>query len=175
MDQDIVIKLVSSAAADVFSTMLGLSISTGEPFREGATPAEAEGVIALIGLAGSWMGTGMLSCSPEFACRISSLMLMTEYESVNGDVLDAIGEISNMIFGNVKTELESLLGPLGLSIPTVLFGRNFSAKSVGSQMWTVVPVTSGEHRMDIKICLTPSHTCASAQRPSHLRHYTLQD
>ena len=168
MDEDTVVKLVTNAAADVFSTMLGLSIETGEPFHQGAT-ADAEGVIALIGLAGSWIGTGMLKCSPEFACKISSLMLMADYESVNGDVLDAIGEISNMIFGNVKTELEDLVGPLGLSIPTVLFGRNFSAKSLGCQTWTVVPVRYGPHQMEVKICLTPSHNCASAQLPGYLR------
>ncbi len=174
MDQDTVVKLVSGAAREVFSTMLGLSISAGQPFIEQAAPAEAERVVALIGLAGSWMGTGMLSCSPEFACRISSLMLMTEYLSIDCDVLDAMGEISNMIFGYVKTELEALLGPLGLSIPTVIFGRNFSTKSIGSQSWTVVPITSDGHRMDIKICLTPTHNAASIQRPGHARQYATQ-
>ena len=173
MDQETVIKLVSAAAADVFSTMLGLSVVTGEPFTEQATPAEAERVVALIGMAGSWMGTGMLSCSAELACRLSSLMLMSEYDAVDGEVLDAMGEISNMIFGNVKTELEAILGPLGLSIPTVIFGRNFSTKSIGSQMWTVVPVIAEGRQMDVKICLTPSHDSAT-QRPGHLRHFALQ-
>ena len=48
-------------------------------------------------------------------------MMLADYTSVEGEVLDAIGEIANMIFGNVKTALESEVGDLGLSIPTVIF------------------------------------------------------
>jgi chemotaxis protein CheX len=44
---------------------------------------------------------------------------MTEASSVDEDVLDAVAEITNMIIGSVKTDLEGELGPLGLSIPTV--------------------------------------------------------
>ncbi len=58
-------------------------------------------------------------------------MLMTEAPSVNEDVLDAVAELTNMIIGSVKTDLESQLGPLGLSIPTVVFGRNFRTRSAG--------------------------------------------
>ena len=35
-------------------------------------------------------GTGTISCSAEFACRIASQMLMAEYLAVDGDVLDAV-------------------------------------------------------------------------------------
>ena len=52
-------------------------------------------------------------------------MLMTEASAVNEEVLDAMAELTNMVIGNVKTKLESQLGPLGLSIPTVVYGRNF--------------------------------------------------
>ena len=100
----------SRAAKDVFSTMLGLEIEVGEPFAEKGSPAESQKVVALIGLAGQWIGTGVIGCSPEFACRIASIMLMAEYQAVNEDVLDAMAEMANMIFGNVKTELEEELG-----------------------------------------------------------------
>ncbi len=59
-------------------------------------------------------------------------MLMTEAPSVNEDVLDAVAELTNMIIGNVKTELEAQVGPLGLSIPTVVYGRNFQTKTAGA-------------------------------------------
>jgi hypothetical protein len=40
-----------------------------------------------------------------------------------------------------------------LSIPTVIFGRNYRARSTGAVDWTVVPFVSGGERMDIRICL----------------------
>lgn len=156
MDQEQIVSIVGRAAKDVFGTMLGLEIELGESFIEKHSPAASQKVVALIGLAGQWIGTGVIGCSPEFACRIASLMLMTEYQAVNEDVLDAMAEMANMIFGSVKTELEESLGALGLSIPTVIFGRNFATRSVGQQAWTVFPLKSDADAMELKFCLMPN-------------------
>lgn len=172
MDQKLLVKSVVCAATDVFSMMLGLQITPGEAYIEHNAPTETERVVALIGLAGSWIGTGMISCSPDFACRISSLMLMSEFDAVNEDVLDAMAEMANMIFGNVKTELEEQLGGLGLSIPTVIFGRNFATRSVGKQSWTVVPISAGNDVLELKICLVKSHDQNNNSR-SQMRPYSM--
>jgi len=156
MDQEQVVNIVRRAAKDVFGTMLGVEIEIGQSFIEKSSPAESQKVVALIGLAGHWIGTGVIGCSPDFACRIASLMLMTEYQAVNEDVLDAMAEMANMIFGSVKTELEEHLGALGLSIPTVIFGRNFATRSVGQQAWTVFPLKAGTDEMELKFCLMPN-------------------
>lgn len=170
MDQEFVVKAVCSAAEEVFATMLGLEMAPGKSYTEEnqdtEQPSADGGVVALIGMAGSWVGTGMLTCTPEFACKAASIMLMTECHAVDKDVLDAVAEISNMIFGNVKTMLEENLGPLGLSIPTVIFGKNFSTRSVGQQMWTVVPLEVGSDRMHVRICLVPQQQ----GRTAHVRH-----
>ena len=169
MDQQKIVNTVCVAARDVFGTMLGLEIEIGEPFAENGFPPESQKVVALIGLAGQWIGTGFIGCSPEFACRIASLMLMTEYASVNEDVLDAMAEMANMIFGNVKTALEEDLGSLGLSIPTVIFGRNFATRSVGQQAWTVFPLKVGSDEMELKFCLMPNRDFQK-----HMRHARIQ-
>jgi chemotaxis protein CheX len=165
MDQKTIVASVSKAARDVFSTMLGMEIEVGESFIEQTSPPESQKVVALIGLAGQWIGTGVVGCSPEFACRIASTMLMAEYEAVNEDVLDAMAEMANMIFGNVKTELEESLGGLGLSIPTVIFGRNFATRSVGQQAWTVFPLKAGDDEMELKFCLMPNRDLQLHSRP----------
>jgi CheY-specific phosphatase CheX len=64
-----------------------------------------------------------------------------------------VGEMTNMILGNVKTELEELLGPMFLSIPTVIYGRNFIKRSVGKREWLVVPFEMDNERLEIQICL----------------------
>jgi chemotaxis protein CheX len=110
-------------------------------------------VVALVGLAGEWAGTGAFRCSAEMARKVSGLMLMQEFTAVDQDVLDAVGEIANMILGNVKTTFEETLGPMGLSIPTVIYGRNFTTRSVGRSEWSVVPFELDGDSIEIQISL----------------------
>ena len=150
------IERIRTAAHEVFETMLSMEIVNGEAFVEREAAPSSEGVVALIGLAGEWVGTASLSCSAPFACRIASQMLMMDAQSVDGDVLDAVAEVANMIIGNVKTGLEQELGPMGMSIPTIIFGKNFSARSAGNEEWLTVPFTFEGERIEVKFCLTPS-------------------
>ncbi len=150
------VQAVCTATNDVFSTMLGMEIEAQPAFVDKTAPGSTDGVVSLIGLAGKWVGTGSISCSAEFAIRISSQLLMTEFQAVDPDVLDAVAEVTNMIIGNVKTAIEEVLGPLGLSIPTVIYGRNFTTRSMGTNEWVVVPFLSGADRMEVHICLVPS-------------------
>jgi chemotaxis protein CheX len=144
------------STSDVFSTMLGTELPTGEVTVEGTTSEPSDGVVSFIGIAGSWAGTGSVSCSAAMACRICAAMLMTEAPSVNEDVLDAVAEITNMIIGSVKTDLEAELGPLGLSIPTVVFGRNFKTRSAAAAEWIHVRFFWDGEPLRIKMCLAPS-------------------
>jgi chemotaxis protein CheX len=155
-----IVQSIIRSAGDVFSTMLGSELSSGEVIVEtAATGSSAEpndGVVSFIGIAGSWAGTGSLSCSPNMACRVCTAMLMTEAKSVDEDVLDAVAELTNMIIGSVKTELEHELGPLGLSIPTVVFGRNFKTRSAATAEWIHVRFLWDGDPLLVKMCLAPS-------------------
>jgi chemotaxis protein CheX len=125
---------------------------------ENRMPEANDGVVSFIGLAGSWAGAGSLACSPSMACRICSQMLLTENAAVDDEVLDAVAELTNMIIGGVKTDLEPDLGPLGLSLPTVVYGRNFKAKGVGTTEWIVATFSWGEDCLLVKLCLAPTDT-----------------
>lgn len=168
MDQQTLVSSTQSAVEEVFGTMIGLPANPGEVYTEEAAPSEAEGIFTLIGIAGPWIGAGSINCSLELACKLSSAMLMEEFSSVNKEVLDAMAEITNMVFGNVKTVLEGSLGPLGLSIPTVVFGRNFGTNSPGQQLWSVIPYQVDSEKMDVKICLAPKDA-ASTQAGLNVR------
>jgi chemotaxis protein CheX len=153
---NIILDSINRASVEVFSTMLGVELAPGKYSNENGAPDANDGVVSFIGLAGPWAGTGSISCSPGAACRICSLMLMTEASAVNEEVLDAVAELTNMIIGGAKTELEQHLGPLGLSIPTVVFGRNFRTKSAGTTEWLVVRYAWDSEELVVKLCLTPS-------------------
>jgi chemotaxis protein CheX len=156
MTHEMKVAIVRDAAHSVFETMLGVTLKDCEPTREDNAPVHSEGVVALVGLAGDWAGTGAFRCSAGMAKKVSGLMLMQEFASVDQDVLDAVGEITNMILGNVKTTFEETLGPMGLSIPTVIYGRNFITRSVGRCEWSVIPFELDGDSLEIQISLAKS-------------------
>jgi chemotaxis protein CheX len=131
-------------------------------------PAAIDGVVALIGLAGTQVGTGMVSCSAGWACKLSAHLLQGEQEgrrqAVDDEVLDSLAEITNMILGNVKNVLEEKLGLMGLSIPTVIFGRNFAARSIGEGQWVMVPFACGADHLEVRLRMAP------AREPHPVRH-----
>lgn len=161
------VERICAATQEVFTTMLSLETVAGESYVETTASPSSEGVVALIGLAGDWIGTASLNCSGPFACKIASQMLMMDAQSVDGDVLDAVAEIANMIIGNVKTGLEQDLGPMGMSIPTIIFGKNFSARSAGSEEWLTVPFTCQGERLEVKFCLAPNRSGRTASITSY--------
>ncbi|HXA52241.1 MAG TPA: chemotaxis protein CheX [Candidatus Acidoferrum sp.] len=154
--QKLITDSICGAAANVFSTMLGNDLPEGQVSIETGTPEPNDGVVSFIGIAGKWVGTGSITCSPALACRVCSLMLMVEASAVDADVLDAVAELTNMIIGSVKTDLEQHLGPLGLSIPTVVYGRNFRTKSAGQHEWIVVTYLWDGEPLTVKLCLALS-------------------
>ena len=147
------VSMIVEATANVFGTMLNLPLECDVPHTEPVHPAIYDGVVALIGVAGPWTGTGRMSCSPEFACKMAGALLMTEFPDVDEDVMDAVAEVSNMVIGNVKTSLEDRLGPLALSIPTVIFGRSYKTRSAGVMEWDVVPFRCGTEKLEVRFHL----------------------
>jgi chemotaxis protein CheX len=153
--QPLILDSIGRSAINVFTTMLGGELVSGQTSIEHGTLEANDGVVSLIGVAGTWAGTGVVVCSPDLACRICNRMLMTDYSSINEEVLDAVAELTNMIIGCVKTDLEGEVGPLGLSIPTVVFGRNFRTKSAGTTEWVVARFHWEGEVLLVKMCLAP--------------------
>jgi chemotaxis protein CheX len=153
--RDTTVKAIIDATQEVFTTMLGLEVQPGAAYLDRETPRPADGVVALIGMAGEWTGTGSIGCSAEFACAICAHLLMTESKLVDDEVLDAVGEVANMVIGNFKNHIEEVVGPLGLSIPTVIFGRNFITRSLSPGEWMVVPFAVADQTFEVRVCLAP--------------------
>jgi chemotaxis protein CheX len=163
LDNARIVEFIRTATEEVSATMLGLELTPREARVEIESPYITDGVFAFVGMAGGWTGSGTISCSASLACILCAHLLMTDATSVNEEVLDAVGEISNMIIGNFKTMAEGVVGPLGLSIPTVIYGRNFASRSLGRNDWVVLPFSYREELMEVRVCLAPA-------KPSTVAH-----
>lgn len=112
-----------SATVAVFDTMLGCKLTRRDPFVKKSFQPEHE-VSGIIGLSGKAKGTVVLSLSKEAALRATSVLLKEQRSEVNAEVVDAIGELTNIIAGNAKAQLEHLA--LSVSLPTVITGSDVS-------------------------------------------------
>jgi CheY-specific phosphatase CheX len=163
MDESTLKELMLRNCREVFATMLDtriVEVAADHP----TAPDNEERVVSLIGFGGDYTGNCTITCSKFVACKVASTMLMEEYSAVSEEVMDAFGEISNMVFGNVKTDLEEHLGPLRLTIPTVIVGERFNIRNVSNPAWAVVKFTVfGREEIDVRMCVAPSVSSPAAK------------
>ncbi len=106
----------------VFSSMMGLEVIS----TEGACPARSGGLTAAVYLTGTWNGAILAHCFPPAVCRLAGRFLGTPPpDCVDDDVRDVLGEIANMIAGNLKC---TMMNGIKLSIPSVVDGCDYSLR-----------------------------------------------
>lgn len=105
-------------AASVFSAMLGLDLQ--EPVSPESWRAAARILTAAVQLSGEWQGAVLLQCPGHQACTFAARFLgMSPPPEVDDEVRDVMGELANMIAGNLKCTLQP---GIRLSIPSVMEG-----------------------------------------------------
>ena len=109
------------SVVNTFSTMLNCEARRGEIVLAN-TDKRHYPISGVIGLSGKAVGTVVINLSEEVALKAASAMLMMEITSLDDDVLDAVGELANMIAGQAKPELEEY--QLNVSLPSVVTGEN---------------------------------------------------
>jgi chemotaxis protein CheX len=77
-----------------------------------------------VAVSGEWTGTVFLSCDPELASAAAEAMFAAEPGTLSADeVSDALGELTNMIGGNIKSLIPGLSR---LSMPAVTVGASYT-------------------------------------------------
>jgi chemotaxis protein CheX len=125
---EIVPSELAQIVQSVFEAMLGLEVG------ECGTPWFPSGdrLTAAVHLAGEWNGAVLVECDRGQACRFAGRFLSLEPPAALDDVVrDMLGELANMIGGNLK----SVLAPgIRLSMPSVVEGSDYSLRVCGAQV-----------------------------------------
>jgi chemotaxis protein CheX len=156
LDQNLVLEAIRNATEEVFATMLGAAIEIDD--KPDSDPEG--GMMALVGLTGNWSGAGTFGCSPALGNRAAAAMFMSEpsadLTAINDEVLDTVAEITNMVVGNIKNALEPTLGPMAISIPSVIYGRNFHFRSLTGKVIAKAAFRWDNEPLEVKVVLAPS-------------------
>ncbi len=108
---------------NVFQSFLELNAIPGNPYFIERTESEIWDISGLIGLTGEAQGAVAISMKKDFALYIASKLTDSDHDSLDDLVVDAVGEIINIIAGNVKKDLEEMFR-LVISLPTIVRGEN---------------------------------------------------
>ena len=125
---------LTEVVRSVWDSMLGLTLVPAD------TPYETDGdqryLTGCVQIAGTWEGAVMIDLPEELARESAAAMFGCEPEDLSDEeVLDALGEIANMVGGNVKGMID---GECKLSLPTVAEGADFRIAVPGSGVHTVL-------------------------------------
>ncbi len=80
-------------------------------------------ISGIIGLTGEAIGAVAISMKMETALKITGLLTGGTHTKIDDEVTDAVGEIINIIAGNVKKYLEEMF-KLVISLPTIIRGKD---------------------------------------------------
>jgi chemotaxis protein CheX len=128
MQSEVSVEMLSEIVKSVFLTMMDLELSNSETqWHPGG-----DRLTSFVQLTGEWNGAVLLECSRNQACDFAGRILaMDTPEAVDDDVRDVLGELANMIGGNMKCGMTQ---GVRLSMPTVLDGSAYDLHICGSQV-----------------------------------------
>jgi chemotaxis protein CheX len=129
MQTEVDIEVLTQIVKSVFVTMMNVEVSPSETRWDPAV----DRLTSFVQLTGAWNGAVVIECSRRQACRFAGLILsMDPPDKVDDDVRDVLGELANMVGGNLKSEF---LPGVRLSMPSVMDGSDYDLRICGSEVW----------------------------------------
>lgn len=122
---------VTKTLTDVFDTMLSMNLEQMNGGVEGIDGGNQ--IVGSVGFAGNVLGNVNIHVTDDFARLITAEMLGMETGEIDSEeeVFDVIGELCNMVGGDIKSRLCDSGFTCELSIPSVAGGNNLKIESMG--------------------------------------------
>ena len=145
-------KNITDATTEIFETMIMMEITPGAPLAQKVTTFHHT-VSGMVGMAGTFKGLLAIHTPNEVAKAITSNFLGLDVESIDDDVKDAIGELANMLAGNIKTAIDGSGKDVTLSIPSAVHGDEYTLNCLANADWVIMPFAtpSGEFLVELQI------------------------
>jgi chemotaxis protein CheX len=139
------VKLINpfiNSAMNVITTMAFTEVTPGKPHIK--TDKTTYGAVTgIIGLASDvYSGNMILSFEEKAILSIVSKMLGEEFPEVTKDVVDAVGELTNMISGGAKAELSQEGFVFDMATPAMISGKGVDISQLTSVPTIVIPFST---------------------------------
>lgn len=139
------------ATLNVLETTAMTTAIAGEPYlkRDSVARGEISGVIRL---SGSINATIALSFSKISILSIVSNMFGEEMNELNDEIKDAVGEISNMISGQVTNNISEMGNSLKAVLSSVILDEKHTIPHIGNYPAIALPFTTEKGEFTIEVC-----------------------
>jgi chemotaxis protein CheX len=114
------------------------------------TCSQDERMTGCVQISGTWRGAVVIQTTEGFVRHAAHEMLdIAESEVTTADMEDTLAEITNMIGGNIKSQVPS---PSYLSLPSVTTGHDFNFRLTGAEIVSQLPMSSHAQPLTVLIC-----------------------
>jgi len=112
---------------NIFSTMIHLEPKVGSPTikdKNSVIPGRnISGVMSMVGRKG--VASIAITFPEPVILLIAQKMLPAAPATIDGNIIDLVGELANMVLGGAKSELENGGYFFKLSLPTIILGTDY--------------------------------------------------
>lgn len=141
------------AIDDTFKTMCSITVErNGDLKISKPGMASTYDLVGVIGLSGAVKGAVMMTMEPAVGRKVV-MKFLDDTTVTDSDLMDAFGEILNIISGAAASKL----GKVKLALPTVITGKNPEIYSPPSSPWVIIPMKFPEGgEFDVKVAIEES-------------------
>jgi chemotaxis protein CheX len=151
MDANLINPFIN-ATIHVLDTMAFTKCKASKPYLKKDDRAKGD-VSGVIGITGEANGTVSVTFDEASILKIVSNMFGEEMTQLDGEVSDAVGEITNMISGNARKELEENGRLFHAAVPSVISGKNHVIKHYADGPKIAIPFETEGGSFTIEVCL----------------------
>jgi chemotaxis protein CheX len=120
-----------AAAEKTFTIQCKTKIKIGKPQLKGTSSSQIAIVSVLTLISEGYSGSVILSFTEPVFLKIYENMFEEKHDKIHPEIQDAAGELLNIIYGMVKTELNTKGYKFQKALPTVLVGTSLSVRQSG--------------------------------------------
>jgi chemotaxis protein CheX len=154
---------INQLVGDIWGSVLGIPATSGpETLR-----VEEPRLTGFVHIQGDWEGTVTVDCPLPLATEAAAAMFGMAVDELSKDEIDdALGEITNMTGGGIKS---MLTGSCKLSLPTVIEGKGFTVNVPGAALVHDLTFSAGGSWMAVRVLERLDDT-----DPSHLAEHIVR-
>jgi chemotaxis protein CheX len=149
-------------ASEVIKTMAFMDAVAGKPYLKKDDTARGD-ISGIIGITGDATGSLAISFSEPCIWGIVGSMLGETYEETTQEVLDAAGELTNMISGVARTNLEKMGLQVYAAIPSVVFGKDHTIRHILQSPSIVIPFSTSSGEFVVDVCIRTTEAQAKSK------------
>ncbi|PIE62309.1 MAG: chemotaxis protein CheX [Desulfobacter postgatei] len=136
----------------ILDTTALIKVKPGPPFLKGNTIHNGD-ISGLLTVGGDLEATVAISFTEKSILGIVSAMFGEELTEINEEIIDAVGEISNMVAGHVTTKIGELGKKVKVKLVNVVTGRNEEILHTESGSHVVViPFYTTKGKVLLEVC-----------------------